>query len=285
MCEDRTQDNALCDSSRRLPADGQPLLDATPSDSRDCARGAPFKAGRHLTTNRFDGAASAANESATRPAVLGASEPINLALRDHQTHLQDWSFAATVADLQSWAERFVLEFKLQVGTPCFYIAHLPRECGHYRHGRNGFGLTEEVGRNQYHVAHDPYWEVLGTVLQELLHAWQAHHGTPGRRNYHNREYREKAAVLGLLVEQDGTTTYAAGDTSFLRLLARFNIRPSCLTEWRGDQLTLKADDQRPERVGSKLKLFECSCGVKVRVGRSRFNARCLDCGTVFQRVD
>jgi hypothetical protein len=32
---------------------------------------------------------------------------------------------------------------------------------------------------------------------------------------------------------------------------------------------------------SNLRLYECWCGVKVRVGRARFNAQCLDCGGVF----
>ena len=35
-------------------------------------------------------------------------------------------------------------------------------------------------------------------------------------------------------------------------------------------------------VDSKLKLYECLCGVKVRGGRSRSNAQCLDCGGLFE---
>ena len=174
-----------------------------------------------------------------------------------------------------------MEFKLEIGIPCLLIEHLRRCDGHYRRGRNGFGLADEIGLDRSHVQRSPYWDVLGTVLHELLHSWQAYHGKPGRRNYHNKEFRQKAWSLGLVVDFNGDTQYAPGDTPFPLLLKKFGIEPSEAPISNDEGPGLIPADERTLSKGSKLKLYECPCRVKVRVGRSRFNAKCLDCGGVF----
>ena len=37
------------------------------------------------------------------------------------------------------------------------------------------------------------------------------------------------------------------------------------------------------KKGSRLRLWQCECGVKVRVARDSFNATCDDCGGAFER--
>jgi hypothetical protein len=207
-----------------------------------------------------------------------SAETINVALRDHQAGVKDWRFCNLAADLHVWAERMVLEFKLETGTPALMIEQLrPGRLGHYRHGRNAFGLRDEVAIDQDCCQANPFWQVLGVLLHELLHAWQEHNGkppSPKSRNYHNNEFREKAATLGLLVDRRGYTQYAPGDTPFITLLKKYGLEVPEIPE----------PDATPIRPGqSKLALYECLCGVKVRVGRSRFNAMCLDCGSVFTK--
>jgi hypothetical protein len=213
------------------------------------------------------------------PPAPSLTETINLALRAHQENSDGWSFKAAAADLHGWGERMIIEFKLEIGIPCLLIEHLSRRYGHYRPKRNGFGLADEIGLDRSHVQHSPYWRVLGTLLHELLHSWQAHHGTPGCRNYHNQEFQQKAWSLGLVIDSQGYTKYAAGDTPFFRLLKKFGIEtpedPNASGAGSPPTNGLSAS------VGSKLKLYACGCGVKVRVGRARFNAQCLDCGGVF----
>jgi hypothetical protein len=172
----------------------------------------------------------------------------------------------------------VLEFKLETGTPALMIEPLRRgRLGHYRHGRNAFGLMDEVAIDQNHAQLASYWRVIGTLLHELIHAWQEHNGKPPSKNsfnYHNKQFREKAALFGLIVDQYGHTKYATGNTPFLNLLKKYGLE---VPEIPGPELL-------PQFAArSKLLLFECSCGVKVRVGRSRFNARCLDCGSIFTK--
>jgi hypothetical protein len=199
-------------------------------------------------------------------------ETVNLTLRDHQKSTPSWDFNAVVSELHVWAERMILEFKLEIPVPCLLIEGLKRRYGHFRPGRNGFGLKDEIGMDEGHVRHSPFWRVCGTLLHELLHEWQDYHGRRGRRNYHNKQFRKKAASLGLIIDQRGFTQYSPGDSAFFSLLKRYGIQAPELP---------KIQDQSVQRRGSKLKLYECLCGVKVRVGRSRFRAQCLDCDGVF----
>jgi len=172
----------------------------------------------------------------------------------------------------------ILEFELNVGTPALTLERLRRrQLGRYRHGRNGFGLLDEIAVGKEHTQGSPFWQVLGTLLHELLHSWQNHNGHPGslrNRNYHNQELRDRAKGLGLLIDQWGRTEYAPGDTPFLSLLREYGVEAP----------QLPVEETLPLPAGrSKLVLYKCPCGVKVRVGRSRFNAQCLDCGGVFER--
>lgn len=206
-------------------------------------------------------------------ATHSPAEPINVALRAHQTGVTRWPWQAAAADLHLWAERFIVEFKLETAVPALLIASLRGgRLGHFHYGRNGFGLTDEIALDEEHVRHSPPWRVYGTVLHELLHAWQQQHGTPGRRNYHNRQFRQKARTLGLIINHRGFTEYAAGESAFINILTKYGVSLA------GFSATPSTTVSRP---GSKLKLYQCPCGVKVRIGRSRFNAKCLDCDGVF----
>src|ERR1041385_2195748 len=156
---------------------------------------------------------------------IASGEQINVALRNHQANAKTWNFQPVASDLHKWAERYIFEFKLQIGVPALLIERLKGRYGHFRGGRNGFGIVDEIGIDESHVRQSPYWRVCGTLLHELLHAWQEHHGKPGRRNYHNDQFRKKALALGLQIDQRGFTQYIPGDTPFLALLKKYGIVP------------------------------------------------------------
>lgn len=208
----------------------------------------------------------------------GPTEAINYHLRHHQADAEDWGFSDLANDLHLWGERMIFEFKLQIGTPVLMVARLRRgRLGHYRRGRNAFGLRDEIAIDQSHAEESAYCRVLITLAHELIHSWQEHHGSPPSRrsfNYHNREFRNKAESLGLIVDSRGHTHCSPGDTPFLLLLKKYDV---AVVETGEPRLALA----QPSR--SKLTLYECACGVKARVGRSRFNAKCLDCGTLFRK--
>lgn len=207
---------------------------------------------------------------------LQAGEHINAELRTHQESASDWELTKTMRDLHAWGDRFVVEFKLNIGPPALMVERLRSHLGHYRPGRNAFGLRDEIAIHDEHLAASPYWRVLGTLLHECLHSWQEHNGTPPAStawNYHNREFRDKAKSLGLIVDKYGHTAYAPGDTPFFLVLSKYGISQPDVP----DEVHVLLPCGR-----SKLHLYVCPCGVKVRVGRSRFNARWLDCGGLFE---
>jgi hypothetical protein len=207
------------------------------------------------------------------------NETINLALRDHQRGVEDWDFSDLAAGLHIWAERMIFEFKLETGTPALSIEPLRKAYGQYRCGRNGFGLRNEIAIDIIHVKFRPYWQVIGTLLHELLHSWQEHSGhtpSPKSKNYHNKQVREKARIFGLDVDSKGITRYLPGNTPFLELLKKYSVEVPEIPQPEASVI------QKPK---SKLKLYQCPCGVKVRVGRSRFNAKCLDCKGLFKRME
>lgn len=46
-------------------------------------------------------------------------------------------------------------------------------------------------------------EVCSTLVHEMVHLWQAEHGTPSRAGYHNREWSERMQAVGLMPSTTG----------------------------------------------------------------------------------
>jgi hypothetical protein len=211
------------------------------------------------------------------------SERINTALKDHQIHLDKWNYQALVVDLHTWADRFILEFKLQCGTPAIRVDQLRNTCyGHFHLGRNGFGVVNEIAINESYLRNRDYWEVLGTLLHELIHAEQQESGTLGKsvaRNYHNNAFIERAKQFGLIVNRKGQQYYQTAPSPFMNILQKYGAKIPRIV------------DKPPKDSGrgnSKLKLWECACvpkPVKIRVAIKDFRAKCLKCGKIFVRID
>jgi len=63
--------------------------------------------------------------------------------------------------------------------------------------------TDEIALNPAYFAVRPLEEVMGTVVHEMAHQWQAHYGSPGRRRYHNDQWADKMEELGLMPSDTG----------------------------------------------------------------------------------
>lgn len=64
-------------------------------------------------------------------------------------------------------------------------------------------VTDEIAINPSFFGVVPLLEVLQTIVHEMVHAWQFHHGTPGRRGYHNKEWADKMEAIGLMPSSTG----------------------------------------------------------------------------------
>jgi len=191
---------------------------------------------------------------------------------------ENWFGRDLAAVMQTWAERFNLEFKLQVPQISLRIDRLRcTRLGHFRPGHNGFGLKGEVALNSLYLTPTAEavfgkMESLGTLLHELLHAWQQAHGKPGARNYPNIQFRTKALSLGLIVDDRGHTTYAL-ESPFKVLLRQYGVDVPLLDYQPGIA-------RRPGN--SKLKKWSCGC-TNARCAVPELAAQCLKCGCEFQR--
>ncbi|MGA2230848.1 MAG: SprT-like domain-containing protein [Tepidisphaeraceae bacterium] len=188
---------------------------------------------------------------------------------------ETWFGKDLSVNLQSWAVRFIVEFNLDVCEVALRIDALPcSRFGHFRVGHNGFGLKGEIALNSRYLSNRPFWQVLGTLLHELLHAWQHAHGNPSRRDHHNDEFRRKAHECGLNIDKRGVTGYSA-NSRFKDLLRENGVAvPDGEYVPMGERL----------RGNSKLKKWSCGC-TNVRCGVGDFRAQCLKCGKVFQAVN
>jgi hypothetical protein len=188
---------------------------------------------------------------------------------------EPWFGRDLVAELQAWAERYIVEFKLDIPEIVLCIEQLPRtRYAQFRNGHNKFGLRGEIAFNTLYLdGSRSRWEVLGTLLHELLHGWQQAHGTPGKRNFHNSEFRAKAAELGLDIDRRGVTAHQA-HSRFKELLLRHGV-------------DVPIDEVQPVTVASrstaKLKKWTCGC-VNIRAA-VEINLRCLNCGGQLVRDD
>lgn len=196
------------------------------------------------------------------------------ALAQHQTR-EEWACRPLVQELQAWAERMNDAFGLRIPEVSLSVDWLRcHRLGHFRPGHNGFGLKGEVAINRRYLEDRDFWEVLGTLLHELLHAWQQAHGKAGKHNYHNKQFRQKAHELGLIVDQRGYTQYEP-HSPFLELLSRYEVS--------APELLLRDLAHERPTGRSKLKLWMCGC-TRVRVAVADFQAACLKCGQHFQQI-
>jgi hypothetical protein len=203
---------------------------------------------------------------------------IYTSLAQHQRD-EEWFGRELIAVLQDWADIFIVEFKLDIDRVVLCLEALSKNCyAHFRPGHNGFGLQGEIAFNTLYLMNErELWELLGTLLHELLHAWQDVHGKPGKKNHHNLEFRTKAWDLGLIVDRRGVTGYQAA-SPFKTLLGIRGI---------GTPDKQVFPKTRKPKARSKLKKWCCGCrpAINVRVAIANFHARCLDCGCEFERQE
>jgi len=206
-------------------------------------------------------------------AVGPLPESVNEVLKEHSLGVRNWCLHEVIETFHQWAERFNREFDLGLQTPAIRIDRIPiRTLGTYHPGRNGFGLRHEVTLNIRHLDL-PLAEQLSTLLHELLHEWQALYGKAGRGNYHNRQFRRKAALYGLIVDERGRHRgILAG--KFTSLLQRCGVNIE----------SLRSPDEyipiRP-RGHSKMRKWCCGCTTARAV---RMSATCNDCGLLFEEA-
>jgi predicted SprT family Zn-dependent metalloprotease len=113
----------------------------------------------------------------------------------------------TYSELQLAYETFNAE--LFDGTLPDSLITLQREkatCGYFsraRFGNRAGAESDEIALNPSYFGVVPVVEVMQTLVHEMCHAWQAHHGKPGRNRYHNEEWATQMERIGLMPSDTG----------------------------------------------------------------------------------
>lgn len=63
--------------------------------------------------------------------------------------------------------------------------------------------VDEIAINPEYFDDYPLIEIFQTICHEMVHLWQSHFGSPGRRGYHNKEWAAKMQSIGLMPSSSG----------------------------------------------------------------------------------
>ncbi|MCD2846534.1 SprT-like domain-containing protein [Pseudomonas aeruginosa] len=105
--------------------------------------------------------------------------------------------------------------------------------------------VDEIAMNPGYFGIRSIRETLSTLAHEMVHMWQFHHGTPGRRGYHNLEWADRMEALGLMPSdtgQPGGRRVGERMTHYIIAGGRFDV---CCAELLTREFTLSWFDRFP----------------------------------------
>jgi hypothetical protein len=214
------------------------------------------------------------------------------AIRHHVETAQDWEWHAIATTLYQWTDRFKDRFfERQMPEALLSFERMDhRILAAYSLRRNAQGLLYEIALNTHHLKR-PLWETLETLMHEYVHLWQQNLGEhPVERNYHNREFVDKCAGLGLhpAIGTGVHTRPASG--AFAEFVRAYGVEEpqgsgDLILDTKGRPLDWWFPGNDRERRGhSTLTKWSCGCQ-NVRVGTKEFHACCTRCGHAFVKIE
>ena len=139
-------------------------------------------------------------------------EVTNRAVKENEIRAKDWNFRDLSEQLYTWFDRFnerFFENALRTPVMSFQRTRV-NTLGHFVVDRNPFGLKWNINVNSLY-ADFPLVDVLAVLLHEMTHQWQQESLKKKEKsqhnNYHNKEFRAKAKVIGIPSDEFGITLY------------------------------------------------------------------------------
>ena len=137
---------------------------------------------------------------------------------------------------------------------------------------NGIGVRSVIQLNTRRLSR-PLYEVLGTVLHQMIHQWLNQQGHTANRTYHKREFIEKSKAVGIPARpHDRCCTPADHTDPFLTVVNKLHQDLNAPAE--PDALPVAISGRSP------YKKWSCGC-TNIRVAKAKFSATCRDCGSLF----
>jgi predicted SprT family Zn-dependent metalloprotease len=141
--------------------------------------------------------------------------------------------------------------------------------------------TDEIALNPDHFLGRPVINVLSTLVHEMVHLEQFHFGKASRKGYHNREWADWMARIGLIASDTGqpggkptgqrVSHYIAKDGPFERVASEL-IASGFLLPW-----VFKGNDAAKKKAASKTKYTCAQCGTNAWA-KPDTSLMCGDCG-------
>jgi len=140
--------------------------------------------------------------------------------------------------------------------------------------------TEELNTitlNTLHIKKCNPYEVLAHELAHYINFCEGVKGCSSNQ-YHNKHFKREAERLLLTTEKGKKGYYTKDNEVFNKMVEEeFKSKPEVFNVFQ--------NQRESKKVGSRLKLYICACGVKVRVASEEFQAKCLRCEGDFIRVE
>lgn len=131
-------------------------------------------------------------------------------------------------------------------------------------------IKQKGGKLSVIFIHPCQWTNASKVLHVLLH--EMIHSMLPKEEKHRGRFPSKAKEVGLLPPWTATTPSA-----------ELELRLNAISTSLGEFPKAAFDPTTIQRQGSRLRKWECPCGVIARVASDDFLARCLECGEDFER--
>jgi len=190
-----------------------------------------------------------------------------------------WDLEHLRRELYRWADIFNTGLFGDQPVPRIHIALEKKRVTNY--GSYVPANSTSTGREHINInsanLRRPFWQILATLLHEMVHVWQHHSGNPSDSWYHNKEFQNRILSFGVLC--DGTGSHSEIRNPFLSLLMERGVDLGL--DHLSEGVVQIPTSPKPKGK-SKLKRWSCSC-TNVRVAVDDFRAVCLRCGRRFSR--
>ena len=205
---------------------------------------------------------------------VAGSEKLNRAVREHEVD-SAWDYRELAKEMFRWFDIFNEAFFDGKLPTCFLQIDRERiSClGHYRPGKNGVGAEHEINLNSRHLNGRLKFEVLGTLLHEMAHEWEALFGKPGHRNYHTKKFTNKCSEMGIPCTGGYRSVTLGYNDPFVSLLRQYGVKAEII------DIKIHAPQSKGK---STLNLWTCGC-TKIRAGRE-VDAICQKCQGHFEKA-
>jgi len=205
-------------------------------------------------------------------------------IKDNKSYgLNNNSFIPALDESERFIKFMIKRFKLEL--PNDYIItinkaskstigyFMPKE--HQEHFINTTQNLNNINLNTYYLKTNSPYECLTHELAHFINNTLKIKDYSSNQ-YHNKEFKKQAEKLLLNVERTKKGYSETSETEQFKEM---------LKEFKPNKEVFNICQNIPDKkkVGSRLKLYVCSCGIKVRVASEEFKGLCLLCNEEFKK--